>query len=452
MYEDNRRFSWVNFFIKLIIVAIFVLFAMWLLSLSTKGLSNSLDVLTENMMVENVDRIKNVGKEYFTIERLPQETGETEKITLEEMYNKGLILEVKDQNGKACNASKSYVSVTKLDNEYQMKVYLECEDGTKQVTTIMGCYDLCGTDSCEVEKPSSSSKPVSKPSSKPSSSNKKTEYEYVLTTSGKWSEYGAWSNWSLTPVEASSSKEVATKTEQETYNYIQSVTVIKDVPFTKVCNTSAGYTLGSDGKCYKNTTDKLSVPTCPSTYTTGGYKYNLVNQNGLTCNYSRKNTTYTTSYVKTATANSMPSDTSNYHYEYVSTKDTLDCNNACEIVTQVTYKVYKKNYTTKTYEKTNNLSCPSGYTYSNNSCVKTNKVVENAINTCPGTNFKADGTGCYKEVLEDRVYTGYKTVTYYRYRTRTYIEGTTTYKWSTSKSDQSLLNAGYKLTGKTRSK
>ena len=70
--EENRRFSWTDLFIKIILVAIFVLFTVWLLSLSNRKMSNSLDVLTDQIFVENMEKMKEVGKSYFTIERLPE--------------------------------------------------------------------------------------------------------------------------------------------------------------------------------------------------------------------------------------------------------------------------------------------------------------------------------------------------------------------------------------------
>ena len=57
---------------------------------------------------------------------------------------------------------------------------------------------------------------------------------------------------------------------------------------------------------------------------------------------------------------------------------------------------------------------------------------------------------CYKDTTHTETVTGTKNVTYYRYRLREYTGGTTTYKWSTSNNDRSLINAGYRLTGKTR--
>ena len=73
--EENRSLSWTDLFIKVILIVIFVLFTVWLLSLSNKGVTNSLDVLTNNIFAENIDRMKEVGKEYFTTERLPKKIG-----------------------------------------------------------------------------------------------------------------------------------------------------------------------------------------------------------------------------------------------------------------------------------------------------------------------------------------------------------------------------------------
>ena len=64
------------------------------------------------------------------------------------------------------------------------------------------------------------------------------------------------------------------------------------------------------------------------------------------------------------------------------------------------------------------------------------------------SSYKLEGTTCVK--TETKYEERTKKTTYYRFRTRTYTEGVTTYKWSTSKNDKTLLNAGYKRTGKTR--
>jgi len=450
MYEENKRFSWTNLLIKIIIFVIFLLFVGWLLSLSTKGLNSSISVLTDNIMSTNIDRMKEVGQEYFTIERLPSEVGDVEKITLHEMYDKHLILEIKDKNGKSCSAENSYVSIEKLETEYEMKVYLECGDDSEYIKVVMGCTDLCGKDSCVIEEEKEEKKEEKKPISNNTSSTpaKKLEYQYSLTTPGSWSQYGAWSNWSTTKIVGSSANQVETKTQNESYTY--TVNVTKDVDYAYLTSCPAGYSMSSDGTCYKSSTSTTTLPSCPSTYN----GYTLVSQSGLTCNYSKTSTStsdYTLSFVNQTNGSYMPSDTNTYHYEKVSVKDTLSCDTSCKKQTIYTYNVYKKVYTTSTSTTKTTLSCPTGYTYSNSKCTKNNTSYISVVKTCPtGTSVKTDGTGCYKKVSTNEVRVGYKEVTYYRYRTRTYIDGTTTYKWSSSKNDKTLLNAGYNLTGKTR--
>ena len=54
--EENKRFSWSDLFIKIILVIVFILFAVWLLSLSNKKITNSLDVLTDEIFAENIEK------------------------------------------------------------------------------------------------------------------------------------------------------------------------------------------------------------------------------------------------------------------------------------------------------------------------------------------------------------------------------------------------------------
>lgn len=184
MYEENSRFSWTSLFIKIIIVVIFILFTIWLLSLATKnatrevtkGMSDSINVLTDNIYAQNMDRMKDVGRSYFTTERLPEKVGDVKTLSLAKMYDEGLILEIKDKNGNACSAKNSYVSVEKMENEYQMKVYLECGEEKDSIKVIMGCYNYCDTDICERKQV------------------KGIEYEYSKTTGGAWTPWGNWTN------------------------------------------------------------------------------------------------------------------------------------------------------------------------------------------------------------------------------------------------------------------
>jgi len=480
MYEENRKFSLTNFFIKAIIVIIFVLFTVWLLSLSNKGISNSLDVLTDNIFAENLDRMKEVGKSYFTTERLPQKVGDIKTLTLQKMYDEHLILPVKDKNGKLCSAKDSYVSIEKMENEYQMKVYLECGDESEYIIVIMGCYDYCDTDICEVKEPTEV---------------KDVEYEYKKTTGGYWTNYGAWSEWSKVSVTGTNYRQVETKVVDEEYTYDKVVTNTLYSDYKVSCPLE--YALNSEGtRCFKNIVRvETSNPVCP---VIDGYK---VTRNGFTCNYSKETTTnadpvcpapsdgYKLIGRNGFTCNYSKSVQTSYQVPVTSPKTcyrqqiVMSCAGCAPVIQNIPYTcgtetTYVTKYKTETVTDSKDATCPTGYSKSGNSCIKNvvdnktttascptgysksgNNCVKNIFNTLyediiksceSGYTLTTDGTKCYKTESSTVKVTDTKKVTYYRYRIREYVGGTTDYKWSKSKEDKTLLNAGYKLTGRTR--
>ncbi len=515
MYEDNRRFSWTSLFIKIIIVVIFILFTIWLLSLSmkntTKGMSDSLNILTDNIFKENIDRMKEVGKEYFTTERLPEKIGEVKTLTLEEMYKKNLILEVKDKNGKACSAKNSYVAVEKMETEYQMKVYLECGSEKDFIKVIMGCYNYCNTDICEKKE----SKEIT---------DQAIEYQYSKTTGGSWGPWGAWSDWSTVEVSKNNYRDVETKVVNEQYSYdkgikerkytgesacvqIDGYTLIKDengvctyttngiVKENPTCPSVSGYTFKSrDGfNCtYTQTNPSKTNPVCP---TLDGYSNPV--RDGFSCTYSKQETVYVDPICPTVSDfenTGRDNFTCNYMKSYqvaVGTKIVSSCTGCAKEV--ITVYETRYDYTTKTaicpegHDRSGNICakaatltetrtaiCPEGYSKSGSDCVKYDTITKNA--TCKD-GYTKSGTDCIKnemrtvtkdavcaageEMLNGKCYKvqtstvkviGYRDVTYYRYRLRSYTGGTTDYKWSSSNNDRSLLDAGYRLTGKTRNK
>ena len=126
--EEKRGFPIRDFLLKLILVIIFVLLLMWLLP--TKNINNGSDVdlspLTDRIFNANIQEMKEAAIPYFTTERLPKNTGDEVTLTLQEMLDKHLLLPFTDKNGDTCDAQNSYVTVTKEENEYILKVYLKC--------------------------------------------------------------------------------------------------------------------------------------------------------------------------------------------------------------------------------------------------------------------------------------------------------------------------------------
>ena len=569
--EDERRINIVKVLLKLIVVVLVILFSAWIV---TKICSNNnpinSDKLVDQVFQDNLNRMKEVGISYFTLERMPKNVGDKEKITLQDMYDKNLILEVRDEENNLCSDTDSYIEVEKYNDEYQMKVNLSCSNRKDYIIVVMGCYNYCKNEICEKQD-------VITDSNNGSQQNTVIEYEYYKATNGKWTDWSAWSAWQKTYLEPTEYRKVETKVVQEDYTYESTIEedeyadVIISCPSgyslnsegTKckkisnettnpVCPTISGYTLyNQDGFTCKYKSNTTANPVCPtiSGYTlynqdgfTCKYKsnttanpvcptisgYTLYNQDGFTCKY-KSNTTvsqvcpslngYTIisnqssgwtcvykKYLRQGQGLSVPQNTSTRIYEFVTTALIHDCD-TCSYYSGVIYNIFARktqsavcpsgytkigNSCVKT--KTNTATCPSGYTKIGNSCVKTktntatcpsgytkigNSCVKTKTNaaTCPSGYEKINNTckkvyyksiikscptgftltnetnqRCYKKVTSVITMHDVRDVTYYRYATREYINGTIDYKWSTSNNDKSLLNNGYKLTGRTRTK
>ena len=529
--EDERRINVVKVLLKLIVVVLVILFSAWIV---TKICSNNnpinSDKLVDQVFQDNLNRMKEVGISYFTLERMPKNVGDKEKITLQDMYDKKLILEVRDEENNLCSDIDSYIEVEKYNDEYQMKVNLSCSNRKDYIIVVMGCYNYCKNEICEKQE-----QDVITDSDNDSQQNTVIEYEYYKATNGKWTDWSAWSAWQKTYLEPTEYRKVETKVVQEDYTYES--TIEEDEYADVIISCPSGYSLNSEGTKCKKISNETTNPVCPtiSGYTlynqdgfTCKYKsnttanpvcptisgYTLYNQNGFTCKY-KSNTTanpvcptisgytlynqdgFTCKYKSNTTVSqvcpslngytiisnqssgwtcvykkylrqgqglSVPQNTSTRIYEFVTTALIHDCD-TCSYYSGVIYNIFAR--------KTQSAVCPSGYTKIGNSCVKTKTKTatcpsgyEKINNTCKKVYYKSiikscptgftltneTNQRCYKKVTRVITMHDVRDVTYYRYATRSYIDGTIDYKWSTSNNDKSLLNNGYKLTGRTRTK
>ena len=165
MYTETRNnFSMRSVILRFLFIALFVFILIWLFPTKSdmkkaassnnskdKTVINNTDlsVLYDRIFNENLTSMKEAAQSYYTTERLPQKVGETTKITLREMLDKKIILPFKDKNGKQCDLDKSYVQITKENNEFVMKVNLKCGEEENYLLTYMGCYDYCSKTICE---------------------------------------------------------------------------------------------------------------------------------------------------------------------------------------------------------------------------------------------------------------------------------------------------------------
>ena len=188
--ENNNRESLKGIFIKIVLVVLFIFVLMMLFP--TKGfVTNYVDEkVAENVGNDNFNNnllaMATAGSGYFTSSRLPENTGDKVKMTLGEMYDNKLLVKFSDSNNRTCNTNKSYIEVTKEEDEYTMKVNLSCSDKEDYIMLHMG---LDGT-----QFPSTST----------------ARCEFVKNLDDTWA-YGKWSSWGTKKISKTSTNQVQTK-------------------------------------------------------------------------------------------------------------------------------------------------------------------------------------------------------------------------------------------------
>ena len=265
--EERRSFPLRDFLLKLLLIIIFVLLLVWLLPIpDLTGLNN-------RIFNANVNEMKEAAISYFTTERLPQKEGDSVTLTLQEMLDMKLILPFTDKNGDTCDTQKSYVTLTKKETEYEMKVYLKCNEEEDYIIVHLGCYSYCESAICEKEEEEVVVKPSNPKPSTQTTTNSGTPSCSLEVTSGKLGE----NNWYVGNVVVKfKSKKTTTSGAtitsyglgtSQNYNKDNSYTVTKDGT-TKVY----GYVKDSKGKtavCSITIKKDTQKPNCSLTVLSG---------------------------------------------------------------------------------------------------------------------------------------------------------------------------------------
>ena len=143
--ERERSYFIRDLIVKILLVLLFVFLLMWLLPMP------NMKPLYDKVFSQNVSTMTNAAKAYYNTTRLPQEEGETKKLTLRDMLNNKMIIEFTDSDGKTCNPDASYVEVTKQGKEYVFKTNLSCSSQSYYVIEYFGCYNVCEDGKCETK-------------------------------------------------------------------------------------------------------------------------------------------------------------------------------------------------------------------------------------------------------------------------------------------------------------
>lgn len=293
-------------------------------------------LVKEIVFNDNLDKIKEAAISYFTNERLPQEVGDTVKITLGDMINKRLVRTIYDASANQCDNGKSYVEVTKEADEYVMKIFLSCSDIEDYIIVHLGCYDYCDKDVCE----------------KKEETPKVYEYEYKKTTACVMGDWSKWGSWKTTREKVSNLKKEDIKTETKKEEKIQKQDAIANI----------SYNCDKYGKDYK-----LVGTSCVKATTITDKKDATKNKDTYNCNkYGKEYKLSGTDCIKTYTVKDEQKATPNpttYNCDRYGSEYKLEGNQCVRRYTEPT--------TEKAHSTYNCSSYGSDYKVSGSNCVKT---------------------------------------------------------------------------------
>lgn len=156
MYNERREtFSFRSFFLTLLLLVVFILLMLflfptrWEFKKAYKSVNpKQTEIINDQIFTNNIMRMKDVARGYYTSDKLPKNLNQTEKMTLKEMYNKHLILKVKDKDGKECSSDKSYTEITNTQEGYKLKVNLTCGKVEDYIIVNLSDYSTCSSNTC----------------------------------------------------------------------------------------------------------------------------------------------------------------------------------------------------------------------------------------------------------------------------------------------------------------
>ena len=469
MYDERKeRFSIRDLIIQVLFVAVFVFLLLWLFPMkgdvknSVAGsVKETIAPLYDQIFNQNVTSMKEAAISYYTTPRLPKNVGDEEKMTLGEMLSENIILPFVDSKGKQCDLNESYVSITKMNDEYIMKINLKCSNQEDYLLVHLGCYNYCDGDVCEKKEETTTTtkpkttvparvttRPVQTTTTTTTKPVDKYAYEYVRVINGKWGDYSNWSEWTTNVINKTSYRDVETKTETEITYKTEQVKTYEDVYETKTVQTGTkeeAYTAYKTVPVYETktvqtgtkqeaytayrtvpvyTTQTVQTGTKQEAYTAyrtvpSVYGLELVQTGTKQVAYTAYKTVPVYETVQTGTKEEAYTVTEK---RFVKMEYSLDCEKACTRVEQPVYENVQvtKYRTVPVYETKQTGTKEEAYTayktvpvYETKTVVKeTKQEAYTAYRTVPVYETKTVQTGTKEEA-----YTAYRTVPVYETKT-----------------------------------
>lgn len=411
-----------------IIIIMIVFLIAWLtpqfLNRSSKADTNITSTKKTNLN-NDIKKMKQSALKYYKENNIPENIGENKKLTLQQLTKKSLIIKLDN----SYNKNKSYIKLTKQENEFILEVKLVLENQSKTKTYHVNNYSYCtSTYLCEEQNITEEAEEdeTEKVQIENTASGDNDvdlyQYEYSQTTNGKLSAWSIWSSYSRTNCSTTS----ITCSDND-FNCLKELKLYNRKE--KVGTISKKYISSRNSYAYQG---KETAKGCQS------YDYMKINGS-----YYKAPTTNEFTSIGTFSSNNPknhgswiysgrkefaqpPNDSTTTRYVFV--KSETSCTN-CQSTPYYTYDVY---IFQGNLQKVSNLG---------SECSK--QAVQKTVPI-----YSITG----QTITVNRIEPLYGTVCYQSTRYRTISKkGITKTVWS-NYNDQSLLNNGYTYTGNKKEK
>ena len=130
--EENNSFQWLKLILRLVIVLLVVLLTLRFVFIISSNSLGKKDTTFDN----NLKYIDNISKGFFNQKNIPKVIGESKEYKIEDVLSKDQI-DYMNKNYNKIDYENSYIKVTRLENEYQIKTLLTYNGETNYINSFV---------------------------------------------------------------------------------------------------------------------------------------------------------------------------------------------------------------------------------------------------------------------------------------------------------------------------